>query len=46
MASRDLITKIIFNAEDNTGKVISGIGIESVTHTLSARGVGFTEARW
>ena len=26
MASNDLITKILFNAEDNTGKVISGIG--------------------
>ena len=28
------------------GDTINGISIESVTHTLSARGVGFTEARW
>ena len=28
------------------GDTVNGIGIESVTHTLSARGVGFTEARW
>ena len=28
------------------GDIVNGISIESVTHTLSARGAGFTEARW
>jgi hypothetical protein len=28
------------------GDTLHGIAIESVTHTVSARGSGFTEARW